>query len=231
MDVTRFATPEALAEGAADFIVERINRSQDRFNLGLAGGSTPAATYEQLRFRSIEWAGVDVWLSDERWVPHDSPESNGAMAYERFLHLAEGVNFLRPRYSERVEPDESATYYEASLRHVIPDGRPDLILLGMGTDGHTASLFPGTAALKMTDSTRWFVSNHVESLDAWRLTVTPYLLDRAQEIAVIVAGTAKAAVLAEAIEHPAGRYPIEILHDSDAVVTFLVDEAAGAQLE
>lgn len=228
MDLVTFTSPEDLASGAADFITARMSQPGPRLNLGLAGGSTPAATYEQLRWRSINWSNIDVWLSDERWVDHQSPDSNGRMAHETLIDHVDGANLLRPRYNENLEPDESAVHYEASLRHIMSDGRPDLILLGMGTDGHTASLFPGTTALE-EDRHRWFVSNWVEAQDTWRLTATPNLLKSAKQVVVIVSGAAKADVLAEILNDPSGRYPTELLHDSEGSVTVLADsEAASA---
>ncbi len=195
-------------------------------NLALAGGSTPGATYRTLTNRPIDWSRTDVWLSDERWVPHDSDDSNGRMARETLIDRVDGATFHRPRYSENLEPDEAAAYYEATLRRMIPDGRADVVLLGMGTDGHTASLFPGTEALT-EPTTRWVVENHVPALDAWRLTVTPHFLTSVATIVVIVAGADKADVLAEVVEHPVGRYPIEILHDCVGDVVFMLD-AAGS---
>ena len=99
----------------------------------------------------------------------------------------------------------------------------------MGTDGPVASLFPGTAGLVDT-SDRWFIANEVPQLNTWRLTVTPHLLEIAERVAVIVSGDAKADILAEAIERPSGRFPIEILHRSQGSVTVLCDQAAASTL-
>lgn len=230
MQVHTHPSDEALAIAAADLISDRLAQVDgDRANIALAGGSTPTATYRALQQRPVDWSRTDVWLSDERWVPHDSDESNGRMANETLMHHVSGAAFHRPIHSPHVEPDESAAYYEATLRIAIPDGEPDVVLLGMGTDGHTASLFPGTTAL-VEPTQRWFVENHVESMDIWRLTATPYLLQRAKTIVVIVAGEDKADVLAEAVERPSGRYPIELLHDAGGEVLFLTDEGAASQL-
>jgi 6-phosphogluconolactonase len=228
MDVRTFEDPQQLAAGAADFITSVLSNSEGRGDIGLAGGSTPQAAYAELRTRQIEWGLVDIWLSDERWVPHDSDESNGHQAARSLVDGIGAANFLRPRFSDLLEPVDSAAYYEARLRSVIRE-RPKLVLLGMGTDGHTASLFPGTDAVS-DSSDRWFIANHVPQLDTWRLTVTPHLLEIAEHIAVIVSGGAKADVLAEAIDRPAGRYPIEIVHRSEANVTVLCDQAAAASL-
>jgi 6-phosphogluconolactonase len=228
MDVEIFPGPAALAVGAADFIERTVQESGGRCDIGLAGGSTPQATYAQLRSRDIDWGSVDLWLSDERWVPHDSEDSNGHQAERTLLDGIEPATFLRPRYSSHLEPVDSAAYYEAALRSMIGT-RPKLILLGMGTDGHTASLFPGTAAVEDT-SDRWYVANHVPQLDTWRLTATPHLLESTERIVVIVSGGSKAEVLAEVVERPQGRYPLELLHRSSGSVTVLCDRDAASSL-
>lgn len=228
MDVEIFEGPDQLAIGAADLIEAAIRAAGGRCDLGLAGGSTPQATYAQLRTRSIDWGAVTVWLSDERWVPYDSEDSNGNQAAQSLLEGIEPAAFLRPRYSEHLEPIDSAAFYEARLRSAIGE-HPRLVLLGMGTDGHTASLFPGTRAVDDT-SDRWFVANHVPQLSSWRLTVTPRLLGISEHVVVIVSGGAKADVLAEAIERPDGRYPIELLHRSKGAVTVLCDREAASAL-
>jgi 6-phosphogluconolactonase len=228
MDVEIFEDPGQLASAAADFIAEVLEGTEGPCDIGLAGGSTPQATYAELRTRRIDWASVDIWLSDERWVPRDSDDSNGHQAAMALVDHIPRAGFLRPRFSAHLEPDDSAAFYEAQLRSVVWD-RPRLVLLGMGTDGHTASLFPGTSALN-TETGRWFVANHVPQLNTWRLTVTPHLLDVAERIVVLVAGSAKAEVLAEAIKRPQGRFPIEILHQSNAAVTVFADQAAAGAL-
>lgn len=196
--------------------------------LGLAGGSTPADTYRELGGHQVDWPNVRLWLSDERWVPHDHADSNGGMALE-LLPAEANRRLVRPRYSEFLQPEDSAAHYEAELR-LIHDGRdPDMVLLGMGTDGHTASLFPGTTALDAPVD-RWFVANHVPQLDTWRLTATPSLLQRATAVVVLVAGSDKADVLREVLEGPDGAYPIQLLREAEGDVTVVCDEAAAARL-
>lgn len=228
MDVEIFPGPDELAIGAADLVEATIGGSDGTCDIGLAGGSTPQATYALLRNRDIDWRRVHIWLSDERWVPEDSEDSNGLQAERSLISGIEPASFLRPRHSEHLEPIDSAVYYEARLRSVI-GARPKLVLLGMGDDGHTASLFPGTTAVE-DSSERWFIANRVPQLDTWRLTVTPHLLGIAERIAVIVSGSAKAGVLAEVIDRPEGRYPIELLHRASGAVTVLCDRDAAALL-
>ena len=196
--------------------------------LALAGGSTPAGTYDALGELRIDWTEMSLWLSDERWVPHDHPDSNGRMALEHLPHEA-ASRLLRPRYSPYLTPADSAVHYDAALRAVHGDRRPDVVLLGMGADGHTASLFPGTAALS-AEPHRWFVENRVPDLDAWRLTATPLLLQRAVSVLVLVAGADKAEMLAEVLEGPPGRHPIQVLQHAEGSVTVLCDADAASAL-
>ncbi|MEX0757071.1 MAG: 6-phosphogluconolactonase [Acidimicrobiia bacterium] len=213
-----------LARTAAELIA-----SQDGpFTLGLAGGSTPADTYDELHNIDLDWSQVSLWLSDERWVAPDDPESNGRMALDH-LPAAAANRLIRPRYSDYLTPADSAVHYDAALRRIHGDDRPDLVLLGMGTDGHTASLFPGTDALE-AEPHRWFVANHVPALDTWRLTVTPSLLRSARRVVVLVSGTAKAQVLAEVLDGPDGVYPIQILRHAEGEVTVICDAEAAAVL-
>jgi len=226
MDVSIHPDRTTLAEAAASIITERIDAGP--MTLGLAGGSTPADTYDALGRFDIDWEAVSLWLSDERWVAHDDPDSNGRMALE---HLPEDAasRLVRPHYSSYLDPYDSAAHYDAALRMMHDDRRPDLILLGMGTDGHTASLFPGTDALN-DDPHRWFVANHVPQLDTWRLTATPSLLRSAFRVLVLVSGVSKAPVLREVIEGPDGLHPLQLLRVSEGDVTILCDLEAASEL-
>ena len=214
----------ALAREAADLIARRA--SHGTMTLGLAGGSTPADTYDALGDVSIAWDQMDLWLSDERWVPHDHQDSNGRMALAH-LPPAAAPRLVRPRHSSYLTPADAAVHYDAALRYMHDDRPPDIVLLGMGTDGHTASLFPDTDALA-ADPHRWFVENHVPSLEAWRLTATPSLLQGAETVLVLVAGEDKAQVLADAFEGPSGRYPIQLLRDARGDVAVHCDAAAAS---
>lgn len=222
-----FADREALASAGAEKIAARLRHAEGpRVSIGLAGGSTPADTYRSMRGLACNWDRVDAWLSDERWVPVDHRDSNGRMAAETLLDHVPGT-FHRPRWAPWLEPDESAAHYEAVLRSLHPsDHPPDLILLGMGEDGHTASLFPDTTALS-TDH-RWFVANFVPKLDAWRLTASFELLHRAKDIFFLVGGEGKAEILARVMageDLPAARVVA-----GPAPVTWLLDEAAAGRL-
>lgn len=224
MDLVVYDTPETVAVGAAQRIAELLTGSDERFSFGLAGGSTPVATYEALRGRGTGWERVDSWLSDERWVPEDDARSNGRMASETLMsHLP--ARFERPRWSEFMEPADSAAHYEAALRSMHHERRPDVVLLGMGEDGHTASLFPGSTALDETQ--RWYVANEIPDTGEPRLTATYPFLWRSQRLLVITAGKQKAPALRDSF---AGTTPAGRIGDGDAEVEWHVDTAAASLL-
>jgi 6-phosphogluconolactonase len=224
MELVVHETPEETYLGAAQRIADLIRDSKHRFSLGLAGGSTPRATYETLRGRATGWEQVDAWMSDERWVPEDDERSNGRMCAETLMdHVP--ANFVRPRWSEFMTPADSAAHYEAALRS-IHDGRyPDLVLLGMGEDGHTASLFPGSVALE--EDARWFVANQIPESGEPRLTVTYPLLWASARLLVIVTGERKAPALRDSFDGttPAGR-----IGEGKAEVEWHVDRTAVSLL-
>ncbi|MGQ0848768.1 MAG: 6-phosphogluconolactonase [Actinomycetota bacterium] len=227
MSLEVFDDGPALAAGAAARIAGWLGDTDPgRVSLGLAGGSTPAAAYLRLRETPTEWGRIDIWLSDERWVPLDHPDSNGRMAAETLCDLVP-ARFHRPRFAPWLEPRDAAAHYEATLRSIHPDGHePDLILLGMGDDGHTASLFPGSDALHV--ERRWFVDNWVEHLDTWRLTATFPLLHRARRLVFLVAGAAKATTLARVF---AGEpLPATLAASGGGNVEWLVDRDAASLL-
>lgn len=224
MDLVTYETPDAVASGAARRIAALIDDSRGRFSLGLAGGSTPAATYVALRNESIDWKRVDVWLSDERWVPPDDERSNGRMATETLMADVP-ARFERPRWSGSMEPGDSAVYYEATLRSLHDGRQPNLVLLGMGEDGHTASLFPGSEAL--VEEERWFVANVIPETSEPRLTATYPLLWRANRLLVLTTGESKAPALRDSF---AGTTPAGRIGTGEANVEWHVDQHAASLL-
>lgn len=224
MELVVYDTAEKAAAGAAQRIADLIDGADDGFTLGLAGGSTPAATYEVLRGMPVEWRRVQAWLSDERWVPHDHERSNGRMAAETLMDHVD-ASFHRPRWSEHIEAADSAVHYEAEIRSIHDAKPPDLVLLGMGDDGHTASLFPGSTALD--ERARLFVATTIPETGEPRLTATYPLLWSGRRLLVMVTGEAKAPALAEAFD--GGSVPIARIGDGDAEVEWHVDRAAASQ--
>jgi 6-phosphogluconolactonase len=233
-----YETREELAEAAArDFAAraeEAIN-ALDRFAVVLAGGSTPEATYEALArdyAAELDWSKVHGFFGDERTVRPDHEDSNYRMAHEALLSRVPVGSVHRMR--GELSPAEAAAAYEEELREFFgPDGVPafDLILLGLGEDGHTASLFPETSALDVTD--RWVVANPVLKLETTRLTLTIPVINAARAVVFQVSGEDKAPALKEVLEgdaDPRG-YPAKFIRPEGGDLTWMVDRAAAGSLE
>ncbi|CAA9432117.1 MAG: 6-phosphogluconolactonase, eukaryotic type, partial [uncultured Rubrobacteraceae bacterium] len=210
---------------AAEAIAER-----GRFAVALAGGSTPKATYEVLardHAGGVDWPNVHVFFGDERTVPPDHGDSNYRMAREALLdHVP--VGFVH-RMRGELPPDEAAASYEGELNEFFGGEPPalDLVMLGIGEDGHTASLFPQTPALEATD--RLVVANPVPKLKTTRLTLTAPVLNVARQVVFLVAGEGKAEALAEILEGDADprAYPAKLVRPPGGP-TWMVDRAAGS---
>jgi 6-phosphogluconolactonase len=225
----------AIAREAADRIVDIARESiadHDRFSIALSGGSTPKVLYELMAsdpYRSkIDWPKVDVFFGDERTVPPDHPDSNYRMAREALLSRVpippENVHRMRGE----IDPNEAAIEYGRMLKAKFGDtGGIDLVLLGMGDDGHTASLFPGSNALNETHHR--VVANHVEKLNTWRITMSAPFINRARHVMILVSGAGKADRLREVLEGPPDpmRLPIQLIRPAHGTLTWLVDVAAA----
>ncbi len=222
MRIEVFDTPEALAVGAADLLADLLSDGATTF--GLAGGSTPTAAYRELQTRDVPWGRLTCWFPDERWVPPEDPDANVLMARRSLLdHVA--VRFIAPD-TTLDDPVVAAAIYETALDGEFDDGS-DVVLLGMGDDGHTASLFPGTEALAVDRP--GYVANWVPRFDTWRLTATVPLLQRARTVVFLVAGGSKAGVLRRILvdDEP---LPAGVVSAGAADVTWLLDRDAAAEL-
>ena len=233
MSVSVYEGPEELARAAArDFAAKAAEavRERGRFAVVLAGGSTPKTAYGILAHEfadTIDWGHVHLFFGDERPVPPDHEDSNYRMAREALLdHVpVGGVHRMRGE----LPPDEAAASYEEELRGFFGDETPprfDLILLGIGEDGHTASLFPETSALGVTD--RLVVANPVLKLETTRITLTAPVLNAARAVDFLVAGGGKAEALKEILEGDADprRYPAKLVQPPGGP-TWMVDRAAA----
>lgn len=195
-------------------------------SLGLAGGSTPRHAYQELLNQPVDWTGVTLWLSDERWVPLEHEHSNTAMAKTALADHVDATLLEVPEVGEG-DPQTAAAHYDAMLGSGIGDS-PDVVMLGIGSDGHTASLFPDTAALLERDQR--FVANWVESMGSWRLTATVPFLGAASHLAFVVTGEAKADVVA-AIIKGGSTLPAAVVAGLAGDVTWFLDEPAASCLE
>jgi 6-phosphogluconolactonase len=233
----------AVARAAAErFVASARDAIADhrRFSVALSGGSTPRALYSLLAARpyhdQVDWSRVWVFWGDERTVPPTDPESNYRMAREAMLyHVPIPTTQVFRMHGEHADPEKAAALYEVDLRRAFalaPGEVPrfDLILLGMGPDGHTASLFPHTAALHVAD--RLVVANHVEKLATWRLTLTAPVINNAAQVDFLVVGADKASALARVLQGPRDpdELPSQLVAPADGETIWLLDRAAASQL-
>jgi 6-phosphogluconolactonase len=230
--------PQAVATEAAARVVAAAEAAialHGHFSIALSGGSTPKAMFavlaaEPLR-SAIDWAKVHVFWGDERCVGPDHEQSNYRMAREALLAKVPvpGDNIYRMR--GELDPREAAREYDQLLQEHFPSGGVDLNLLGMGDDGHTASLFPGTEALKETQHR--CVANFVPKLNSWRLTMTATFINESSEVMIVVAGAGKAQRVASVLEGPRlpDEQPIQRIAPLSGKIAWILDAAAASMSE
>jgi 6-phosphogluconolactonase len=242
IELRRLTTPQDLFQAAAEEVIRAATGAvaeRGRFTIALSGGSTPKSMYTLIAANAstgLPWDRMFFFWGDERHVPPDDPESNYRMAKESLLSKVPvpAANIFRA-LTENPDAAAAAEAYEQTLRKffaVAPGEFPrfDLILLGLGPDGHTASLFPETAALQ--EKTRLVVANWVEKFNASRITFTLPVLNAARCVAFLVSGMDKAAVLHEVLEGnaPAEKYPSKLVRPSEGKLIWFVDRAAASEL-
>ena len=237
------ADAEALATAAADLlqsVVAEAVRNDGKAFVALSGGSTPKRMGEFLArppyAERIDWTRLHVFWGDERWVPLDDPESNAGEAKRGFLdHVPIPADQVHVFDTSLDEPGMAAARYEETIRSTVPARGDlpgfDLVFLGMGDDGHTASLFPGTPAVHET--ARMVVANAVPKLDTTRLTLTPPIINAARRVVFLVGGGGKAAMLHNVLDGPVDvdLMPSQVIRPDGGSTLWLVDRAAAAQLD
>ena len=227
-----------LVDAAAELATAAVRRAvtdRGRCAIALAGGSTPRDLYIRLAAvprQQIPWEKVHLFWGDERCVAPDHADSNFRMVRETLLdHIALPENHVH-RMRGELPPQTAAAHYHDELRGFFGELPPrfDLVLLGMGDDGHTASLFPGTTALQERQTLAAAV--HVPALQAWRITLTLPVLNAAREVVFLVAGTGKAAMIARiaGLASPDSALPASLVRPGDGEVHWLLDSDAAAQL-
>ena len=237
----------ALSDAAAERIVVAAEQAIDahgRFVIALSGGSTPLRTYELLARdpygSRVDWPRVHVVWGDERCVPPVAADSNYRMAREALLDRVPipAANVHRMRGEE--DPAAAAASYEIALRKLFntPNGPPasssgksiDLALLGLGDNGHTASIFPESAAA--SEQRRWVMAEYVPAVSMWRITLTAPIINAASEVLFLVAGGDKAEVLQRVLEGPRvpRELPAQLIAPTPGQIHWLVDAAAAARL-
>lgn len=241
-EIKVFPDVNSIAREAAERIValsEDAIESRKRFSMALAGGSTPKALFMLLASAEfvtrLDWPAIDLFFGDERCVPKDYPDSNYRLAYETLISKVPIPLDNVYRIRGEIDPEESAKEYGLMLKEHLGDGGLDLILLGMGDDGHTASLFPGTKAV--TEREHRVVANYAEKSTtgkSWRVTMTAPFINRARNVIVMLAGASKADRLREVLEGPRDpeRLPIQLIAPITGRLTWLIDvQAAGMDAE
>lgn len=231
---------ERLAKAAAAFVDSVTRAAVERRGvaaIALSGGSTPKRMGQELTqppySETVPWGALQIFWGDERWVPLDSPESNAGEAKRGWLDAIRPSDDQVHPFEFGEDPELAATNYEALVHKLVP-GEPipqfDLILLGMGDDGHTASLFPDTSALAVTD--RLVVANPVPHLDTVRLTFTAPLINAARNVAFLIAGESKASRLRQVLEgtNQPTELPSQLVRPEGGKLIWLVDEAAARKL-
>jgi 6-phosphogluconolactonase len=217
---------------AGDFILNEAHKAlgeRSEFRIALSGGKTPAPIYTRLAVigHDLPWELAQITFGDERCVPPDDPQSNFRMVWETLLAPAAVPEKSILRMRGEIDPRVAAQEYQDQLDLMAtqrgePIYRHDLILLGLGDDGHTASLFPGTAALDET--TRRVVANFVPKLDARRLTFTFPLINQARHVCFLV-GAAKNASLIERVIEGDPQFPASRVNPSAGDVTWIIGES------
>lgn len=232
-----YANSQELAWAAAlrfSGLAEQLVRESGKFTAVLSGGSTPRTMLSLLAEKpfadSLPWPAIKFFWGDERCVQPDHADSNFRMATETLLSkipLPPENVFRIPAEDE--DHNRAAENYSMTLRQSLNSESPqfDLVFLGMGADGHTASLFPGTEALQAKNQIA--VANFVEKLNSWRITLTAQTINQARNIIFLVAGEDKAEALKEVLEgeHHPEKYPSQLIQPSNGSLLFMLDEAAA----
>jgi 6-phosphogluconolactonase len=219
-------------------IADEATRAKGRFGVALSGGSTPRGIYELLAGEEfaarVDWSKAHVFFGDERCVPPDDEASNYRAAHDALLSRvavpAENVH----RMIGEGDAVANARLYEDELRSFFGDATfPafDLVMLGLGDDGHTASLFPETLAVE--EQSAWVVANWVGKLNAYRLTLTAPVINNAAHVMFVVTGAGKADRLCEVLQgaRETRRLPAQLVRPADGTLEWFIDRAAAAKLE
>jgi 6-phosphogluconolactonase len=233
--IKKFADAGALARAAADELASIAKATRGTCHVALSGGSTPKGMFKALVAMgkdALPWDRIELWWGDERCVPPDHPDSNYGMTRANLIEpLKLDPARIHRIEAERPDHDAAAADYERALTAAL--GTPpvfDLVLLGMGPDGHTASLFPGSAGL--TERTRFVIANVCTSPlvhgTATRITLTVPAINAARRVRFLAGGADKAETLAAVLEGPRGQYPSQLIDNRD--LAWFVDEAAATRL-
>lgn len=232
---------EELSRQVADWLVERIGntlKSQDKFTIALSGGSTPKKLHELLASDAykdkIDWSKLHIFWGDERYVPFSDERNNAKMAFDTLLdHVPVPKEHIHVMRTD-IQHEESAVEYEQILADYFHNSTHtfDVVLLGMGDDGHTLSLFPGKTDV-IHEQIKWTTSLWLDSQDMFRVTLTAPVVNQAAAVAFLVTGANKAHILHNVIEgeFKPDVYPSQVIKPEPGELHWFIDEAAGAELK
>jgi len=217
-------------------LAETAIAERGRFSVALSGGNTPRNVYSLLadEYKELPWDRIHIFFGDERHVPPTDPDSNFRMANESLLSRVPIPQNNVHRIRAELDPNTAAEDYEGQLREffrLASGGWPrfDLIFLGLGEDGHTASLFPGSEALHETS--RRVAANWVQKLETFRITLTFPVLNHAAEAMFLVSGESKAQILSDVLKPGAKKYPSQLVQPENGHLLWLVDQDAAKLLQ
>ncbi len=238
VEIQKYHDKNKMIQEAAELFINLAAESIEErgvFSAALSGGSTPQPLYhllgESKLEKQLDWNHIHLFFGDERYVHSEHPDSNFRMVKENLLDQIVIPQENVHRVPTEMDPRMAAFSYEEQLRTFFAGEWPhfDLILLGMGADGHTASLFPHSAGLN--EEHRWFIANYAPGMEKWRLTLTKNAINNARQILVMVSGADKAHVLAEVLEGKSPDVkPIQLISPIDGSMTWMVDQDAGSLL-
>jgi len=248
MQLHIYKNTEELSSQVADWMIDHINKTlqkQGRFTLVLSGGSTPKKLNELLTTEAyknkIDWSKVHIFWGDERFVPFNDERNNAKMAFDTLLnHVPVAKDNIHVMQTENITPEDSAKAYEEVLKNYFPltgNRKPetlnsfDLVILGMGDDGHTLSLFPGKTEV-IHETERLCTSLWLESQDMYRVTLTHPIVNQSAAVAFLVTGSNKVKALHEVLkgEFNPDVYPSQIIKPIHGELHWFLDEAAAAGL-
>jgi len=236
-------TAEEFNHSIADWMVQCVVdtlKIQNRFTLVLSGGNTPKGLYELLSAspyrEKIDWRKMHIFWGDERDVPFSDDRNNAKMAYETLLnHVPIPVSQIHMMQTENITPEKSASAYEKILKQYFPTSDSefqtfDLVLLGMGDDGHTLSLFPGTTIVH--EEHAWAKAYYLEAQKMYLITLTKAIVNKSKHIAFLTTSNNKAHALKEVLEgqYNPDLYPSQEIKPENGELHWFVDEAATTQL-
>ena len=227
----------AIAHEAAERIVqlsEDAIESRGRFSIALSGGSTPKALYTLLAspefVTRLDWPAIDLFFGDERCVPPEDKDSNYRMAHETLISKVPIPLDNVYRMRGEIDANEAAKEYGLMLKEHFGDGGMDVVLLGMGDDGHTLSIFPGTIAVDEKEHrVLGYFAENSSTGKSWRITLTAPFVNKARDVIVMLAGANKADRLKEVLEGPRDprRLPIQLIQPVNGRMTWLIDVGAA----